>query len=257
MRPADRIEDFSGTLALIRKGTPLVHNITNGVAMNFSANALIAIGASPLMSHEKMEMKDISGISDSLLINIGTLDKKQIEAMDVAARLASERGKPWVLDPVGAGASVLRRAVSLELVEKYRPSILKGNASEIISLAGSDAAGRGVDSTENMSVASDAARELSARFGVTVAVTGPSDLVVSGDACLELHGGSPLMTGVTAMGCALGSIMAAFAAVEQDFFKAACQAISLVCTAGEQAASVCNGPGSMQICFIDALSSIR
>jgi len=251
------IISFSESLAMIRRLSPLVHNITNGVAMNFSANALLSIGASPIMSSEEDEMEDISGISSSLLVNIGTLEEKQIRSMRLAAGLALDNHKPWVLDPVGAGASALRFRVSMDLLERYNPTIIKGNASEILALSGRKSSSRGVDSMESTADAAISAKELAAEYGVVVAVTGPVDYVSDGETLLELHGGSPMMTRVTAMGCTLGSVMAAFAAVESNGMKAAASAITMFCKAGEQAASLCRGTGSMQSCFLDALSNME
>lgn len=244
--------------ALIRTTAPIVLNITNYVAMNVSANALLAIGASPLMSFFPDEMDELVAISQSACINIGCLDNQQVEAMKRAVRALKSKGKPYVLDPVGVGASHVRMAVCRELISAYPPAVIRGNASEIVALAGGSSSSCGVDST----VSSDdalllsSAKSLALSSGSVVSVSGATDVIVAADGlATSLSGGSPLMPRITAMGCTASAITAAFVAVTTDHFRAAVDAASVMkyaasCVRGAR------GTASFQTSFIDELSNI-
>ncbi len=243
----------AATLDRVRTGSPLVHNITNYVSMEVSANALLAVGASPAMIHAVEEVKDFTGIAQALVINIGTLSAPWVEAMKLAAKRASEMGKPWVLDPVGAGATPYRTGVARDL-SQLGPSVVRGNASEILALAGAtDAATKGVDSTHASEDAREVAQSLARRLGCTVAVTGAVDYVTDGDRVLAVTNGDPMMTRVTALGCAASAVIAAFLAVENDPVLAATHALAVFGVAGELAARQSNGPGSLRWRILDEL----
>ena len=249
----------------VRRQSPLVHNITNYVAMNIAANGLLAIGASPLMSFCPEEMDEIVGISNALAINIGCLDSQQIKAMHKAAAAANEKGKPWVLDPVGAGASRLRTQTALDLITKYRPAVIRGNASEIMFLAkamgfnSENISSRGVDSSVATSAAEQSAIMLAKHSGAVVSVSGAVDFITDGEHIGTISNGSPLMPLVSALGCTATAITAAFAAAGDNHFLAAWNAMALMGVVGEIAAeSACGrGTGTFAIKFLDALSTFN
>ena len=246
----------SAALADLRERRPLVHNITNYVAMSVSANVLLALGASPAMVHAVEEVEDFVAISSSLTINIGTLSPRWVEAMKLAANKAVALGKPWVLDPVGCGATSYRTSTSAELAA-MRPAIIRGNASEIMSLAGAaGAGGKGVDSTASSNAAVSAARALAAKTGAAVAVTGAVDYATDGDTVVAIEGGDALMPLSTALGCALSATVAAFAAVRPPL-SAAVAALSVYGAAGAEASSRIRGPGHLPAELCDALHAMN
>lgn len=248
---------FTEDCHLIRETAPLIHNITNYVAMELSANALLAVGASPVMSSEPAEMDDIVTACQALVINIGCLEQRQIEAMRIAASAADKQGKPWVLDPVGAGVSGLRAETAMELLKCFRPAVLRGNASEILSLCGIPAKSNGVDSIEDGKTAVRHARSLALRCGTVVSISGPIDYITDGKDVISICNGSAMMPSVTAMGCTASALTAAFLAVDKDHMSAASCAMALMGVAGEKAAATSDGPGSLAVRFIDTLYSLK
>jgi len=242
-------------LTAMRRAAPLIHNITNYVAMTPMANILLAAGASPAMVHAREEAAQFAGIADALTVNIGTLSPAWCEAMHAAAAAVTAAGKPWVFDPVAAGATAYRRDVSAGLLT-LAPTVIRGNASEILALEGAAGSGRGVDSGDPVEAAEAAARALSRQTGAIVAVTGQTDFVTDGRRAARINNGDPLMPRVTALGCALTGIVAAFAAPASDRYEATVAAIVYYGLAGEQAAQRAEGPGSFPAAFIDALAAI-
>ena len=244
----------------VRKEKPLVHNITNFVTMNNSANALLAIGASPAMVHSCDEVAEFVGISKALVVNIGTLYSEQIAAMKLACHSANDARVPWILDPVGVGATTYRSAAVRDLVS-LNPTVIRGNASEILCLADfQKKSGKGVDSTASSDAAVDAAISLAKNSGTTtagsqttVAVTGVTDYVASGNSLASIDNGHALMSCVTGLGCSLSAVIGAFIAVEKDHFSATVAAISYFSLAGELAEKVSKGPGSLQLELLDQL----
>lgn len=249
----NRAHQLNEIIGAIRKKSPLVHNITNYVVMNNTANALLAIGASPVMAHAVEEVEDIVSISSALVINMGTLSPKWIEAMEAAMKKANELKKPIVFDPVGVGASNYRTSTALRFVENFTPTVIRANASEILALAQVNSNTKGVDSTTNSENAIEAAQSLSKKFGNTIVVSGATDYIVTGERVDEVHGGSPLMQKVTGMGCTSTSIVGACVAAQSDYHLAAINAMEIMAKAGTIAAEISNGPGSFQLNFIDAL----
>jgi hydroxyethylthiazole kinase len=243
-------------LAGLRERQPLVHNITNYVVMNLTANALLAVGASPIMAHAEEELAELIGIASSLVLNIGTLSTPWIKSMRFAANEARQRSVPIVLDPVGAGASRLRTDTALALLETASPAVIRGNASEILALAGAAAATRGVDSAHASHAAANAARCLAQSHGCAVAVSGEQDFITDGTSDLLLSGGHPLMPRVTGMGCTATAIVGAFAAVSPTPFRAAIAGMATMKVAGELAAAQANGPGTFVPHFLDALHTL-
>ncbi len=240
----------------LRRAGPLVHNITNYVAMDVTANALLAAGASPAMVHAGEEVEDFVAISQALVVNIGTLSPPWVRAMERAVERAGELGKPWVLDPVGAGATPYRTLVARELAERA-PTVLRANASEILAVAGAAAERpRGVDSVHAPEHAREVARELARRLGTVVAVTGAVDFVTDGERALSVANGDPLMTRVTALGCAASALTAAFLAVQPDALLAAAHALAVLGLSGEIAGRAAEGPGSLRWRLLDALYTL-
>ena len=236
----------------IREAAPVVHNITNYVVMNNTANALLALGASPVMAHAEEEMADMVGIASALVINIGTLSREWVKAMFKAAEKASERGLPIILDPVGAGATPSRTETARSLMNAFRPAILRGNASEIMAVCGELTRTKGVDSTEASHDALAAARVIRETWGSAVCISGATDYIV-GEQTYEVANGHPMMTRVTGLGCTASALCGAFAAVGQDPARAAAQAMTVMGVAGEMAAAGAEGPGTLQLRFLDAL----
>jgi hydroxyethylthiazole kinase len=240
----------------VRAARPLVHNITNYVVMNFTANVLLAAGASPVMAHAENEVADMVALSKALVLNIGTLDDAWVAAMLRAGKKANERGIPVILDPVGAGATPLRTAATKRLLDEVRVAVVRGNASEILAIAGSAAQTKGVESTDSMAAAAEQGRALARELGVTVAITGEVDYITDGARVVRVANGHSLMTCVTGTGCGATTVIGAFLAVESDPVAAAATALAYYGLAGERAAADAPGPGTFMIRFLDALHTI-
>ena len=237
----------------IRSAGPLVHNITNYVVMNTTANALLAIGASPLMAHAVEEAADITGLSSALVLNIGTLSALWIDAMLLSGKQARRRNLPVVLDPVGCGATKFRTDTAHRLIQEIQPTVIRGNASEIRALVIAGSGSKGVDSLHTPDEVVSDAIALSVSTGCVVSVSGPVDLVVQDNTVLRVGNGHPMMTRVTGMGCSASAVTGAFLAVNQSRLVAARNAMAVMGIAGEIAASTATGPGSFQVAFLDAL----
>jgi hydroxyethylthiazole kinase len=244
-------------LQKIRENSPLVHNITNYVVMNNTANALLAIGASPVMAHAVEEIDDIVSISSSLVINMGTLSEKWIESMLIAVKRAKELNKPIVFDPVGVGASKYRTETAKKIIESAIPDVIRGNASEIMALAEIANTTKGVDSTAQSEDAVTAAQKLSKKLNNTIVISGEVDFVITQEVISEITGGSSLMSAVTGMGCTATSIIGACIGVESDYHLASCAAMDAMGQAGSKAEKLSNGPGSFQMNFLDCLQSLN
>lgn len=243
-------------LSAVRAKAPLVHNITNFVVMNVTANALLALGASPIMAHEPAELEDLIGIASALVLNIGTLDAAWIGSMKTAATLAARRNIPVILDPVGAGASRLRTQTALDLIRIHRPAIIRGNASEIMALAGASGATKGVDSAHGTEDAEDAARCLAHSTGSVVVASGAVDFLTDGKTAWHISGGNPLIPRITGMGCTSSALLGAFAAVAASPLAAAEDGMAIMKVAAELAAVKAQGPGTLQVHFLDALCNL-
>jgi hydroxyethylthiazole kinase len=248
------MQDAGRYLAQMRQTAPLVQNITNYVAMNVMANVMLAAGASPAMAHAREEAAEFAGFAHALSVNIGTLDPEWITSMELAAAVMNETGKPWVFDPVAVFATGLRRDAGARLLA-LKPDIIRGNASEILALAGGAAAGSGADAGDTVESAEAAARHLAKETGGSVAVTGAVDYVTDGDQAYRVANGHALMPKITALGCSLTGIVAAFA-VDQPPLEATAAALAYYGLAGEKAAMSATGPGSLAMHFIDALHAM-
>jgi hydroxyethylthiazole kinase len=246
-------ESLGDDLRALRAKAPLVHNITNLVVMNVTANALLAVGASPIMAHAPQELDELLAIASALVLNIGTLDHAWISSMEDAAAIAEKRRVPVVLDPVGAGASRLRTATAIRLLKQGKPAILRANPSEVLALAGAAGVTKGVDSTRTSEEAETAARMLARSAGCTVAVSGAVDFITDGIAAWRLSGGSPLMPRITGMGCTASAIVGAFAGVCASPLRAAVAGMAVMKVAADVAAESSEGPGTQQLYFLDSL----
>lgn len=241
----------------VKDQSPLIHNITNYVVMNNTANALLAVGASPVMAHAKSEIKDMASIASAVLINIGTLDEYWSEAMLIAAKAAHTLNKPWVLDPVGAGATPYRNEILQKLLQ-YRPTVIRGNASEILALAKSNSSvTKGVDSIALSNEAVQAARDLVNDYGSIVCISGATDIILNDSGQIYfIKNGHPMMTKVTGLGCTASALTAAFIAVAENKTEATTAAMALLGIAGELAEKQSSGPGSLQMNLLDKLYAV-
>ena len=245
---------MTNDLKNLRSTSPLVHCITKYVAMNIAANTLLAAGASPAMIHTPEETGDFARIVGALTVNIGTISPAWLEGMRRGISAASEAGVPWVLDPVAHFATPYRSAAARELLE-MRPTILRGNASEILALGGGQSEAKGVDAKDPVAAAEAAGIQLAQQFGCVVVITSDIDFVTDGSRCARITGGSPMMPLVTAMGCSLTCLTGAFAAVNNPM-DAAVSALRLFAEAGHRAAQTAGGPASFSQHFIDQLHAI-
>jgi hydroxyethylthiazole kinase len=239
----------------LRTTAPLVHCLTNTVVQTITANALLAVGAAPAMVDAPQEAADFATVASAVLINVGTVHERTAEAMRLAARSARKAGTRWVLDPVAVGGLAYRTSLAAELAE-VGPTVVRGNASEVMALAGAGAGGRGVDSTAAADDAAAAAVELALRTGGVVAVSGADDLLTDGRRIVRVGGGSPMLTRTTGAGCALGALVAAYLAVTDDPLAGAVAAHAHVALAAERAAIVASGPGSFPIAWLDGLDAV-
>jgi hydroxyethylthiazole kinase len=238
------VEKICKSIEAIRKQAPVVHNITNYVVMNSTANALLAIGASPVMAHAEEEVEEMVNIAQALVINIGTLSEHWISSMFKAVHQARKKGIPVILDPVGAGATAYRTRTARELIESGQPTIIRGNASEIMALYDDRSKTKGVDSAAASDAAIVTAQKLSQTHKCVVCISGATDYIVDRENILRIKNGHPLMTKVTGLGCTASALCGAFAAVEKLPFMG---------IAGEMAAQQSTGPGSLQMHFLDIL----
>lgn len=244
-------------VAEIRRRSPLVLNITNFVVMNLTANALLALGASPVMAHATEELDEMIDLAQALVINIGTLSREWIEAMERAVVAAGRRGIPVVIDPVGSGATRFRTDTARRLLALAGPEVLRANASEVRALANAAGGTRGVDAVHESTEALDSARRLCREFGCTVSISGSTDFVVDSISHFEIRNGNDLMPKVTGLGCTASALTAAFCAVNPSPVRAAAHAMALMGVAGELAAAQSNGPGTFVPHFLDTLYAIN
>lgn len=246
------IESACATLAGIRQQSPLVHNMTNIVVANTTANALLAIGASPAMVDAPEEAPELARLAGALVVNVGTVTATQAEAMQLATSAAHEAGRPWVLDPVAVGVLMFRSELAHALLQN-KPSVVRGNASEIMALAGRGSGGKGVDSTDSANEALAAAKTLALSSGAVVVISGPSDFVTDGTRVAEVKNGDAMMPRVTGLGCTATTLIGATLAVNPDRFYAALHAMVYLGVVGELAAKDCAGPASLQLDIINGL----
>lgn len=240
----------------VKTESPLVHNITNYVVMNNTANALLAIGASPVMAHAIDEVADMVAIAGALVINIGTLEADWNKSMLKAAETAAKLGKPIVIDPVGAGATAFRNQHLQDLLTVTAPTVLRGNASEIMAVFGHTQSTKGVDSTASSDSAIEAAKGLNQDLGSVICVSGATDYILTNGKIAKVHNGHPMMTKVTGMGCTCTAVIGACIAAHPNAFEATTAAMTLMGVAGEIAVQKSNGPGTLQLHLLDKLYNV-
>jgi len=240
-------------LETVRTKKPLIHNITNFVVMNYTANALLACGASPVMAHAPEEVEEMVSFAGALVLNIGTLSTSWVDAMFIAGKKANELRIPVILDPVGSGATRLRTESAKRLINELSVSVIRGNASEVLSLAREGARTKGVDSIHRVDEAEAAALALARELDATLAITGPVDLITDGKRVCRVLNGHELMGFVTGTGCTATALIGAFLSVDREPVNATATALAYFGLAGERAAANSEGPGSFQIALLDAL----
>ena len=245
------------SLRRLRETKPLVHQITNYVVMNETANATLALGALPVMAHAQEEVAEMAAIAGALVLNIGTLSPHWVEAMIIAGRVANERGTPVVLDPVGAGATTYRTETAKRILDEVRVTVLRGNAGEVATLVGVDAEVRGVESIAAGGDPAELARQAGKALGLVASVTGPVDHVSDGERVIAVENGHPLLASITGTGCMSSALTGCFLAVNADRpLEAAAEALVAFGVAGEDAAVGAKGPGSFHVNLYDALAAL-
>jgi hydroxyethylthiazole kinase len=250
MQPGD-------SLRRLRAAKPLVHQITNYVVMNETANATLALGALPVMAHAREEVEEMVAIAGALVLNIGTLSPDWVDAMLLAGRAANEHGVPVVLDPVGAGATSYRTETAQRILGEVRIAVLRGNAGEVATLIGAPAEVRGVESVGSGDDAAELARTAAAQLDLVASVTGPVDHVSDGTTVVAIANGDPLLASITGTGCMSSALTGCFLAVNRDRpLEAAAEALVALGVAGEDAARAAKGPGSFHVALYDALAAL-
>jgi len=240
----------------MREKRPLIHNITNFVVMNYTANALLACGASPVMAHAPEEVEEMVSFAGALVLNIGTLTPYWIDSMLKAGKRANELNIPIILDPVGSGATKLRTESANRLINNLKINVVRGNASEVLSLAHEGSRTKGVDAIHSVDEAADVAIVLATELDTTLAITGEVDLITDGERVCKVYNGHELMGCVTGTGCTATALIGAFLAVDEDSVEAATTALAYFGLAGEKGAAQAAAPGSFMIAMLDALFTI-
>lgn len=243
-------------LEKIREEKPLIHNITNYVVMNFTANVLLSLGASPVMAHAENEVEDMAAFAKALVINIGTLSDPWIDAMVKAGKKASDLKTPVILDPVGSGATPYRTETAKRILDETDVTVVRGNASEILSLCSTTSETKGVDSVHSVSDSFKPAIAFAKEKNLTVAITGAEDIVTDGNRIIQIKNGDPMLANITGTGCSSSAVTGAFCSVDSDPVSAAATALAFFGLAGEKAAETAKAPGSFMISLIDALYTI-
>jgi len=245
------------SLRRLRETKPLVHQITNYVVMNETANATLALGALPVMAHAREEVEEMVGLAGALVLNIGTLSPDWVEAMLLAGRAANDAGTPVVLDPVGAGATRYRTETAKRLLDEIGVAVLRGNAGEVATLVGIDAEVRGVESIDTGADPAELARAAGKQLGLVASVTGPVDHVSDGETVVAVSNGHELMASITGTGCMSTALTGCFLAVNREQpLDGAVEALVAFGVAGEDAARGANGPGSFHVALYDALAAL-
>jgi hydroxyethylthiazole kinase len=244
-------------LRRLRERKPLVHQITNYVVMNETANATLALGALPVMAHAREEVEEMAALAGALVLNIGTLSPHWVDAMIAAGRAANEHGVPVVLDPVGVGATRYRTDTARRILDEVAVTVVRGNAGEVATLVGVDAEVRGVESIAAGGDAGELARAAARRFGAVASVTGAVDHVSDGEAVAAIANGHELLASITGTGCMSSAVTGCFLAVAESPFDGAVEALVAFGVAGEDAARVARGPGSFHVALYDALAALE
>ncbi|GLY10699.1 hydroxyethylthiazole kinase [Pseudobacillus badius] len=251
-------QTVSQLLVRVRQRSPLVHNITNNVVTNFTANGLLALGASPVMAYAQEEVAEMARMAGALVLNIGTLDAEKVAAMITAGKAANDAGVPVIFDPVGAGATAYRTEAASRIMSEVQVDVLRGNAAEVANVAGKQGNIKGVDAGESMESPIELAKEAAAKWKTTAVITGETDVIASSDSLFLVRNGHPMLTKVTGTGCLFSAVIGAFCAVEQQAGKAAASAAAVYGVAAEAAMTISGeeGPGSFQVEFLNQLAKV-
>ncbi|MGJ9385501.1 hydroxyethylthiazole kinase [Salipaludibacillus sp. CF4.18] len=243
----------------LRERKPLIHNITNEVVTNFTANGLLSLGAAPVMAHAKEEVEDMTSNAQALILNIGTLDENKVKSMVLAGKAANEKGIPVVFDPVGAGATPYRTKVARNMMDKIAVTVLRGNAAEISHMIGQQWEIRGVEAGETGGNKVDLAKNAAKQFNTTVVITGKEDVVSDGTSTYLVENGHEMLSKITGAGCLLSAVIGAFISTEKDLLTGTVAALATYGIAAERAMTRGGekGPGSFQIEFLNQLNNIN
>lgn len=244
---------ISETIVKVKQKQSLIHNITNQVVMNFTANGLYALGALPVMAHDRREVAEMAENSDALVLNIGTLTEELLESMIIAGKAANEKGIPVVFDPVAVGTTQFRSEAAKRILTEVKVTLIRGNAGEVSHLAGLKTEMRGVDATGQLDQLNIIQQSIE-KLNIPLLMTGEVDYIADQEKIIQVRNGTDLLTKVTGSGCLLSAVSAAFLAVDESVIDAATAAISYYTVAAEKAAEVTNSPGQFQIAFLDALA---
>ncbi|MCK5787131.1 MAG: hydroxyethylthiazole kinase [Candidatus Sabulitectum sp.] len=251
----------SNTVALmaarVRAKHPMIHHITNNVVTNFTANITLAMGAAPVMAPSIAESAEMAGFAGALLLNIGTINPELLESMLAAGRAANEGGIPIVLDPVGAGATRLRTDAINTLLSELKIAVVRGNAGEILALAGTSGGVRGVDSLASGDGKENVFTAFASETGIVTAVSGEVDFITDGRKWIKVYNGNPMMTSITGTGCGATTAVACFAGSGPPLLQSVAAGIAVYNIAGEIACETCKGPGSFVPEFIDQLAGLN
>ncbi|MDQ0220637.1 hydroxyethylthiazole kinase [Peribacillus cavernae] len=249
---------ISASLQRVRDVNPLIHNITNVVVTNFTANGLLSLGASPVMAYAPEEVADMAKIAGALVLNIGTLNPVVVESMIIAGKTANEYGIPVIFDPVGAGATTYRTETAQKIMNEINVAVIRGNAAEIANVAGKQSNIKGVEAGNTQGDFVELAISTAKKLNTVVVTTGKEDVITDGDTTYLVANGHPILTKVTGTGCLLTSVIGAFAAVEKDILQASVSALTYYGVTAEIAArkTAEQGPGSFQIEFLNQLSKV-
>ncbi|AHM67597.1 hydroxyethylthiazole kinase [Paenibacillus polymyxa SQR-21] len=253
-------QSYSALLTKVQNSNPLVHNITNVVVTNFTANGLYALGASPVMAYAPEEVADMAKIAGAVVLNIGTLNRELVDAMILAGQSANAHGVPVLLDPVGAGATSFRTESALRILNEVNISLVRGNAAEVAHLIGEAREIKGVDAGDSADSSNvDLAVRAAQTLHTMVVITGKEDVITDGVEVRLISGGDALLTKVTGTGCLLTSVLGAFAAVEPNLLLAGTAGLAFYGAAASRAAAHTAklGPGSFQIAFLDELAKLH
>ncbi|NRF94640.1 hydroxyethylthiazole kinase [Paenibacillus frigoriresistens] len=246
-------------LAKVREQSPLVHNITNIVVTNFTANGLLALGASPFMAYAHEEAADVAKLSGAVVLNIGTLDESVVKSILIAGKSANESGVPVVFDPVGAGATAYRTSAAQRIIQEVKLTVLRGNVAEVANVVGETWSIKGVDAGAGEGNVISLAQKAATKLGCIVVITGKDDVISDGQITYVASNGHPMLTKITGAGCLLGSVIGAFlAGAEQQRIEAVTEALAFYGVAAEIAAEkkAAEGPGSFQVEFLNQLALV-
>ncbi|MDD1690385.1 MAG: hydroxyethylthiazole kinase [Methanoregula sp.] len=249
-------QQIADLFSLVREKRPLVHHITNYVTVNDCANITLCAGGAPVMADAADEVVEMAAIASVLVLNIGTLNPVQVESMEMAGSMANERKIPVILDPVGVGATQYRTKTARRLLDKLDIAVLKGNAGEIGVLAGAEAKVRGVDSHGLSGDPVTIAQEYAQAAGLTIAISGATDIITDGKHTLLVENGHPMMGSISGTGCMAASVTGVFSAESKDRVLASAAAFAAFGIAGERAAAAARGPGSFKTLLFDELAAL-